>query len=205
MRMSANDYVEEVEFGFREGRSRSSIVGCVRRGIRKRVAICMSSVTNSRQAGGRQVWEDRFRKPTVEQLVSELPRSTASALQALREQLLSLPGCIEEVTWKGVPWRWTIELKSEQAPEKAWAYLVPQPTQPLMVLPITSDGLSGISMKKLNKPVRDAIIHAREVGGVRWAQWQIESKAQVEVLAKIAKQQMLTAASGDGVGAGANS
>lgn len=172
------------------------------------MAICMSSVTNSRQAGGRQVWEDRFRKPTVEQLVSELPRSTAGALQSLREQLLSVPGCIEEVTWKGVPWRWTIEMRNEQSPDKAWAYLVPQPEQPLMVLPITSDGLSGISMKKLNKPVRDAIIHAREVEGVRWAQWQIESKSQVEVLVKIAKQQMakvaLGTSAGSGVGAGSN-
>lgn len=119
-----------------------------------------------------------------------------------------MPGCIEEVTWKGVPWRWTIELRNEQTPEKAWAYLVPQPEQPLMVLPITSDGLSGISMKKLNKPVRDAIIHAREVEGVRWAQWQIESKSQVEVLVKIAKQQMakvaLGTSAGSGVGAGSN-
>ena len=201
--MSAKDSAGEIEFGFREGRNRGAVVGCAS-GDRKRVAIRMSSVTNSRQAGGRQVWEDRFRKPTVEQLVAELPRSSASALQSLREQLLSVQGCIEEVTWKGVPWRWTIEIKSEQAPEKVWAYLVPQPEQPLMVLPITRDGLSGISMKKLNKPVRDAIIHAREVEGVRWAQWQIESKSQVEVLAKIAKQQMLMAASGDGVGAGVN-
>lgn len=164
----------------------------------------MSSVTNSRQAGGRQVWEDRFRKPTAEQLVSELSRSSAAAMQSLREQLLGVPGCTEDVTWKGVPWRWTIEIKSDQSPEKACAYLVPQPDQPLLVLPITSDGLSSISMKKLNKPVRDAIIHAREVEGVRWAQWAIESKAQVEVLVKIAKQQMMKAASGTGVGAGAN-
>lgn len=201
--MPAKDSWRLMEFGFREGRCRDTVAWVCGVGP-KRVAIRMSSVTNSRQAGGRQVWEDRFRKPTVEQLVAELPRGTAAALQSLREQLLSVPGSTEEVTWKGVPWRWTIEIKSEHAPEKAWAYLVPQPEQPLMVLPITTDGLSGISMKKLNKPVRDAIIHAREVEGVRWAQWQIESKSQVEVLAKIARLQMASVVSGAGLGSGLN-
>ncbi|HEX8877933.1 MAG TPA: hypothetical protein VF777_14390, partial [Phycisphaerales bacterium] len=54
----------------------------------------------------------------------------------------------------------------------------------------------GLSMKKLTKPVRDGIIHAREVEGVRWAQWEIESKSQVEVLAKIARQQIAAIAVG---------
>lgn len=151
----------------------------------------MSSGTNTRH-----VWEDRFRKPTVDQLVGELGRSAQAAMTVLREQLLSVPGAIEGVTWKGVPWRWTIEIKSEQAPDKAWAYLVPQPQQPLLVLPITGEGLMGLSMKKLTKPVRDGIIHAREVEGVRWAQWEIESKSQVEVLAKIARQQIAAIAVG---------
>ena len=151
----------------------------------------MSSGLNTRH-----VWEDRFRKPSVDQLVADLGRSAATALNLLREQLLAVPGSSEEVTWKGVPWRWTVELKNEQLAEKTWAYLVPQPQQPLLVLPITGEGLAGISMKKLTKPVRDGIIHAREGEGVRWAQWQIESKAQVEVLAKIAKQQVAAVAVG---------
>lgn len=117
-------------------------------------------------------------------------------MQLIREQLLAVAGATEDITWKGVPWRWTIELKHEQMADKAWAYLVPQPEHPLLVLPISAEVVAGISMKKLNKPVRDAIIHAREVEGVRWAQWEIESKSQAEVLVKIAKQQVAATALG---------
>ncbi|MBX3389590.1 MAG: hypothetical protein KF691_09065 [Phycisphaeraceae bacterium] len=157
----------------------------------------MSSGTVARSA-----WNDRFRKPSAELLISEISKSLHSAAEVARGQLLGIEGASEEVSWQGVPWRWSVLFRHESIAGRAWAYLVPQPHQPLLVIPLTAEGVAALPMRKLLKPVRDAITHAKQVDGIRWAQWEIQSKAQVETLVKLAKIQLETAGASVAVTAG---
>ena len=42
-------------------------------------------------------------------------------------------------------------------------------------------------MKKLSKFVRDGLAHAPAVDGVRWAQWEIQGKAQADDILSLAE------------------
>ncbi len=138
----------------------------------------------------RSAWNDRFRKPSAEVLVSEVAKSVHPAVELLREHLLSIGGVGEQVSWQGVPWRWSVLFKHEAISGRAWVYLVPQPQQPLLIVPLTNEGVSALPLRRLLKPMRDAITHAKQVDGVRWVQWEIQSKAQVETLVKLARIQL---------------
>lgn len=157
----------------------------------------MSSGTVARSA-----WNERFRKPSAELLISEITKSLHAAAEIARGHLLGMEGATEEVSWQGVPWRWSLLFRHESIAGRAWAYLVPQPHQPFLVIPLTAEAIAAMPMRKLLKPVRDAITHAKEVDGIRWAQWEIQSKSQVETLAKLAKIQMETAGANVAVAAG---
>lgn len=157
----------------------------------------MSSGTVARSA-----WNDRFRKPNAELLISEITKSLQPAAEVTRGHLLGLEGASEEISWQGVPWRWSLLFRHESIAGRAWAYLVPQPNQPLLIIPLTAEAIAALPMRKLLKPVRDAITHAKQVDGIRWAQWEIQSKSQVETLVKLAKIQLETAGAGVAVAAG---
>ncbi|MBS0192311.1 MAG: hypothetical protein U0573_06770 [Phycisphaerales bacterium] len=153
--------------------------------------------------GSRAAWNDRFRKPSAEILTSEVARGVAPAVSLYREQLLATAGVTEEISWQGVPWRWSLLYRHEAVQGRAWAYLVAQPGQPLAIVPLTSEGIAALPMRRLLKPVRDAITHAKQVEGVWWAQWTIQSKSQVESLVKIARIQLEQSSVASGMAAGA--
>ncbi|MBX3378970.1 MAG: hypothetical protein KF805_02660 [Phycisphaeraceae bacterium] len=144
----------------------------------------------------RSAWNDRFRKPSAELLIDQITKSLKPAADSIRELLLASDGASEEVSWQGVPWRWSVLFRHEAVAGRAWVYLVPQPNQPLVVIPLTAEGIAALPMRKLLKPVRDAITHAKQVDGIRWAQWDIQSKSQVETLMKLARIQLETVSSG---------
>lgn len=144
----------------------------------------------------RSAWNDRFRKPSAELLIDQITKSLKPAADSIRELLLGSDGASEEVSWQGVPWRWSVLFRHEAVAGRAWVYLVPQPNQPLVVIPLTAEGIAALPMRKLLKPVRDAITHAKQVDGIRWAQWDIQSKSQVETLMKLARIQLETVSSG---------
>lgn len=141
----------------------------------------------------RSAWSDRFRKPSAELLINEIAKSLRPAVDLARELLLTSEVTVEQVSWQGVPWRWSVLFKHETFADRAWVYLVPQPHQPLLIVPLTAEGIAALPMRKLLKPVRDAITHAKQVDGIRWAQWEIQSKSQVETLIKLARVQLDTA------------
>jgi hypothetical protein len=138
----------------------------------------------------RAAWNDRFRKPSADTLVSEVGKSLVPAVELAREQLLAVSGVRESVSWQGVPWRWSLLYKHESIAGRAWVYLIPQPQRAIVVVPLTGEGVSALPLRRLLKPVRDGITHAKQVDGVRWAQWEVQSKAQIETLMKLAKIQL---------------
>jgi hypothetical protein len=133
-------------------------------------------------------WEDRFQAPEAGDLIGVMPRHLGSLVQHAREGLMSLGGVSEAVVWRGVPWRWTLTFADEGEPERPWAYLVPQPTKPVLAIPLSVQVVQSLPVKRMSKGVRDGIALAAQVAGVFWAQWELTSKAQVGELLMIAKR-----------------
>lgn len=143
----------------------------------------------------RDPWKDRFRTPTFEDLVAPNSRQFATLLESARQKLLEFSGIRDEVAWQGIPWRWAVVFRWEAELSRPWAYLVPEPGKPRLVLPLPADVVARLPARRLTKPTRDGIVHAAEVAGVHWAQWDLTSRSQLDELMVIAgmKHEILAA------------
>lgn len=143
----------------------------------------------------RDAWTDRFRAPSVEELKQPLGKQLGQLLEATRQRLVDFAGVREELSWQGIPWRWTLVYRWDAEPDRPWAYVIPEPGKPRLALPLSAELIARLPARKLSKPVRDGIVHATEVASVRWAQWELTSKAQLEEILSIAgaKHEALTA------------
>lgn len=91
----------------------------------------------------------------------------------------------EVVAWQGV-WRWTLVYSHPSLPGQVWAFLVPDPSRPLLAVPVAEIVLPSLPTKHLTRPVRDGLVLAPVVGGVRWASWEVTSNALAENVLAIA-------------------
>lgn len=142
----------------------------------------------------RSAWNDRFRTPALDELLEPFNRQQCGLIDAAREQLIAIPEITEELSWQGIPWRWTLVYRWKGEPERAWAYLVLDPARLRLALPMTTELIAKLPAKKLSRPTRDGIVQASEVAGVHWAQWELVNKPQLEELVGLAhiKHQLLT-------------
>jgi hypothetical protein len=67
-------------------------------------------------------------------------------------------------------------------PDDALAYLVPEPGRPQICIPLDYNALERVTPRRLSRAVRDGIIFAAEIGGRRWASWQVQSETQIDEL-----------------------
>jgi hypothetical protein len=140
----------------------------------------------------RLAWEDRFRTPSLSDLRGHYNKQQSALLDAARDRLLEFPGISEELTWQGLPWRWTLTYRCAAEPARVWAYLVPDPERPVLSMPLTSSTISALPMHRLKKHVKDGVTQSRLVNGVFWATWELTSKPQLaEVLELVDKKHAL--------------
>lgn len=139
------------------------------------------------RANSRTPWEDRFTRPTVRSLLGAMDKEPHSLVQHARETLASLPSLREDIAWKGVPWRWCFVFFHGQDEARAFAYVVPRPAKPILAVPIDSDIVSELPLKKLPKHIREVLTQAPLVGGVRWCQWDLASKPQIDDILNLAR------------------
>lgn len=102
--------------------------------------------------------------------------------------LLSFDGVEEHIEWHGVPWRWTLVYSCPADPTKAWAYLIPAPEKPKIVVPLTLDMIDSIPVHRLKKHVREGIRVGRNVADVCWATWEFETRAELDDVVGLAKR-----------------
>lgn len=143
----------------------------------------------------RDPWKDRFHTPSFDELVASFNRQLGSLLELARHKLLEFPGIRDEVAWQGIPWRWAVVFRWDAEPTRPWAYLVPEPGKPRLVLPLPADVIARLPARRLTKPTRDGIVHSAEVSGVHWAQWDLSNRPQLDELMVIAgmKHEILAA------------
>lgn len=145
----------------------------------------------------RLAWENRFHRPTFDELCKGLTRQASELIGAARDRLRRLPGVTEELSWEGLPWRWTFLYRMPGDNGRAWAYLVPDPAKPLIALPLTQEMLSSLALHRVKKHVKDGVAQARLVNGVHWATWEITGKTQLaEVMQLVEQKQRLTGKQG---------
>jgi len=141
-------------------------------------------------------WEDRFRRPSTEDLHRHYDQEFSQLLDQARARLLEFDGINEELAWQGLPWRWTLIYRREQdPPRRAWAYLIPHRDKPLIASPITEDLLEQLPRRRLTKFVREAIDEAKRVGEVRWVVWEIGSHSQLDNVLDLLKRKYKLASS----------
>lgn len=142
----------------------------------------------------RTPWEDKFKRPSLEDLREGMNKERSTLLDAARDAFLSLPGVQEEVSWQGLPWRWTLTYRCPDDPKRIWAYLVPDPANPKLSMPLTSAMVSALPMHRFKKHVKDAVLNGRMVDGVYWATWEITTKPQLSDILELANQRRKHAA-----------
>lgn len=131
-------------------------------------------------------WENRFEKPTIDQLLARYqPQPRGLADQALLElaQITAIKPALE---WLGPSWRWSLAYRLPADPEPA-CYFVPTPDWPTLALPVPLPIAEDILTRRGgSKYLRDVILHATQVGQTRWAQWSIQGKAQLADVLRLA-------------------
>lgn len=127
-----------------------------------------------------QPWSDRFRTPSIDDLLACLPRTLRPATDAARQRLLMNDSLQEHLRWLGI-WRWSLayEAASGSSPE---AYVIPDPRIPRICVPLDATAVARLFGHPCPAFVRDVVERCATVAGVRWATWDIESKSMVERL-----------------------
>lgn len=134
----------------------------------------------------RSVWEDRFKTPTLDDLRQQYNRQTANLLDTALERLRGYGDLSEDLSWQGLPWRWTITFKSTKADSRAWAYVVPDPEKPKLAMPLTAEMVNAMPLHRMKKHVRDGVLLSRLVDGVYWATWDLTGKDQLKDILELA-------------------
>ena len=134
-------------------------------------------------------WEDRFERPTVEDLRGHYNKQLVGYHDTARDFIHTFENIEETIGWHGLPWRWSYRFDIVGVTdERGWVYLVPDPSGPRLSIPMTEEMVEKLPKTRLKKHVREGIEHARTIGDVRWTDWQITGKAQLDDLLKIAKR-----------------
>lgn len=132
-------------------------------------------------------WKNRFQTPGGDVLFDAIEGPGRDLYEAARTRLDQIADAGCEIRWLGVPWRWSLVYTLASDSGEVLAYLVPDPVKPQLCVPLDYDSLERVTPKRLSRAVRDAIVFAAEVGGVRWACWDLQSETQIDEILLLVK------------------
>ena len=139
----------------------------------------------------RSPWEDRWNRPTLEQLVQPQREQTLPVMQALLEQLGELENVQQSLIWYGPAWKWTIQFTLHDNKGKEvdkLAYIVPNPEGFVVSVPLAEKVVSQLPIRRLNKVIRDAVRSAKQAVELHWATWTPNSASDIEHLMDLLKR-----------------
>lgn len=114
-------------------------------------------------------------------LLSEIAsREAAEVFEYARTRLLASPGLAESLGWQGLPWRWCYAYAAADAPGRPAAFLVPDPASPRIAAPLAHRMIAQLTMRKLQRAVKDGILKGSVVGEMRWCTWELTGRAVVD-------------------------
>jgi hypothetical protein len=133
----------------------------------------------------RSRWADRFREPDAKDLLAGLGKVLGSIADHARQRLAGL-GAQEHIEWCGV-WKWCLVVRAQERP---LAFIIPDPARLVLALLVPDELITKLPLKKIPRFVRDGLAHAPLVDGVRWARWDVQSKAQVDEILIVCESQL---------------
>lgn len=137
-------------------------------------------------------WEDRWIEPTVEQLLEPFnDPARRKILDTLLEKLGNFSGVESKLVWYGTAWRWTVmySLYDEDHNQiDVMGYFVPNPTAPIVCIPMREAVIAKLPIKRLNRYIRDGIRSAKCAVELHWAMWNPSAGTEVDHLADLFKR-----------------
>lgn len=132
----------------------------------------------------RSAWEDRYRRPGIDELFVALAKPGQAAAEDARTRFAAIAGATESLEWLGVPWRWTLCYRVAGDPRPV-GYLVPQPARPLAAACLTHDMIAALPGKKLSKAMRESLIAGAAVDEDRWVQWELGGRVPLDEITQV--------------------
>jgi len=135
-------------------------------------------------------WTDRFTKPQIDELSAHYDSVTGNLFDAARRSV-SEPEAVEErLEWQGLPWRWTLVFERQGDPTRALAYLVPDPQSPKLSIPLTTEMIRLLPLKRMKKTIRDGIEMGNTINSTVWACWDLGSENQLDEILDILSRKL---------------
>ena len=131
-------------------------------------------------AKNHMVWKDKFRKPEIDELRGQYPRTVRSLFDDARQRILAFDGLAEELSWEGLPWRWCLRYVKQGDPTRAFAFLVPSPEKPRIGVSFTGEMLQAMPLHRLKKYMKEILVASHDVGGMFWTEFEISSRPQLD-------------------------
>lgn len=132
----------------------------------------------------RNVWEDRFHQPDIDQLKSGLSKDATALFDQLRTHLCNINGVAEEVAWHGPCWRWSVQYSISKVKEPL-VLLVPSPEDLQLAVPMDRDIANALSSHSFKRVIRDGLDMAREPFDTRWCVWSVQFANMLEELTQM--------------------
>lgn len=114
-------------------------------------------------------WRDRFATPTLDGLLARYEPEARGRARKIAADLEARSSRKPTLEWMGVAWCWTLVFRRRGEAEP-WAYLVPGPDAPTVAVPISADALPPGPVRRLPKPIREALTRAPRIGALRWTE-----------------------------------
>lgn len=130
-------------------------------------------------------WEDRWTEPSVRQLLQPVPARHRRLLEAIVDELDGYEDLAQRVVWYGPGWNWTVQYQFSSAPASACdvlCYLVPRLESPQVCVPLRSQEIDSLPMRRLSRIVREGIRSAKCAVTVNWAVFTPNSTSEAEHL-----------------------
>lgn len=122
----------------------------------------------------RDAWQDRWAKPTLEDLLGPHKVQSRKVLQNLMDHVQALPGVRQNIIWYGEAWKWTLQYTLHDTKGRqidTLCYLVPRLEQPIVSVPLSDAVIDKLPIRRLPKLVRDGIRSAKFAVSTHWANW----------------------------------
>ncbi|MGP1347136.1 MAG: hypothetical protein ACTS3F_10795 [Phycisphaerales bacterium] len=150
-------------------------------------------------------WHNPHVRPSDATLVAHYAEPVPALVARARERLVGMGGAegsvVEEMAWRGLPWRWSWEYRlgpgagggkggsgggsgGSAAGEDGigLAYLVPMVAAPMVCVPLSYDMYEAMPKGVATNFVREGITLAKEIGDHRWAEWPVAQESHLDEL-----------------------
>ncbi len=136
-------------------------------------------------SGDRLPWTDRFSKPDIKQLRAHYDAASTDLFDEARRAVSERNSVEERLAWQGLPWRWTLVFEHPNDPTRAFAYLVPDPNSIKISVPLTTDMIQRLPLRRMKKTIRDGIESGNRIDAVVWACWDVATENQLQEILDI--------------------